>query len=378
MMTRIAMAIVLLPALAFAAPICRQLDIPGAGYTQGFQLNNAGQIAFGSDIGGFIYSGGAWQKLPAPPGYQASDIGATGINDYGLIAGAAGSAAFLYSAGAYRIFNYPGDANTHTLPRTVSDSGLVLGSADEYDGAGNQTSGTGFIYNPGNAAGYPAGFTTLTPRLPDGTAARYTILGNMNASGKFVGSSRFPRHGQVGFIYDPSAAQPYRFFSLSNGWGARPRGLNDQGQIAGGTYNPDTWISQGFFRDGSADLLITCPELDSGGGVFLSSLNNAGLMAGDVFDSNGGFHGLVVYPSVAAAIADLEGAVAGVGPGKSLEAKLDAVSKANAAGRTGPACDGLAAFGSEVSAQSGKSIDAQQAASFLDEAHTISRALGCK
>jgi hypothetical protein len=299
-MKTLCMAALLLSIPAFASPICRQLDAPGSTYTQGFQLNNAGQIAFGTDVGGFVYSAGAWEQLPTPPGSAQSDFGASGINDLGTIAGVASGAGFLFSGGSYSFFRYPSSDYTNNLPRTVNDNGLVLGEADHFDADGNAT-GIAYIYNPGPAAGYASGFTLVDPRLPGGFASSTTILGNMNRAGKFVGSGRYPGHGGVhGFIYDP-AAGGYSFFKLADGSAARPRGINNQGEIAGGAYTPD-FISQGFFLDANGvETRITCPELNAPGGVFVSSLNDAGLMSGDVFDAQGNIHGLVVYPSAAAA-----------------------------------------------------------------------------
>jgi virginiamycin B lyase len=74
---------------------------------------------------------------------------------------------------------------------------------------------------------------------------------------------------------------------------------------------------------------------------------------------------------------DLAGAVAGVGPGKSLAAKVSAIENAFAADDTAVACATLNAFINEVDAQAGKKISTTVAASLAAQANGIGAALGC-
>ncbi len=76
-------------------------------------------------------------------------------------------------------------------------------------------------------------------------------------------------------------------------------------------------------------------------------------------------------------LADLLLAVTGVGPGKSLEAKVTEI-QGKVAARTGAAaCGSLGAFVNEVNAQTGKKIGAAQAASLVGQARNIMATLGC-
>jgi outer membrane lipoprotein SlyB len=76
-------------------------------------------------------------------------------------------------------------------------------------------------------------------------------------------------------------------------------------------------------------------------------------------------------------LTDLGAAVAGVGPGRSLAAKVAAIGGYVAANDTLDACALLDAFISEVNAQTGKTISAAQAASFITQAQDIEVALSC-
>jgi streptogramin lyase len=75
-------------------------------------------------------------------------------------------------------------------------------------------------------------------------------------------------------------------------------------------------------------------------------------------------------------LTDLGVAVAGVGPGRSLTAKVTAIEGYVAANDTANACDALGAFVNEVNAQTGKKISTAQAASFILLAKDIEAALG--
>jgi hypothetical protein len=78
-----------------------------------------------------------------------------------------------------------------------------------------------------------------------------------------------------------------------------------------------------------------------------------------------------------AQLADLLAAVDGVGPGKSLAAKVGNAQAALAEGDTGAACNVLGAFVNEVEAQSGKSLTTSQAAQLVADATRVQAVFGC-
>jgi hypothetical protein len=76
-------------------------------------------------------------------------------------------------------------------------------------------------------------------------------------------------------------------------------------------------------------------------------------------------------------LSDLANAVAGVGPGRSLAAKVRAIERGLAANDTPDACATLNDLIDEINAQTGKKISTALAASLISQAHDIEAALGC-
>jgi hypothetical protein len=76
-------------------------------------------------------------------------------------------------------------------------------------------------------------------------------------------------------------------------------------------------------------------------------------------------------------LTELLGAVTGVGSGSSL-AEVKEIQADVAASDKTDACGSLTAFISEVKAQTGKKLNAKQAASFIQRLQNIEAALGCK
>jgi streptogramin lyase len=85
----------------------------------------------------------------------------------------------------------------------------------------------------------------------------------------------------------------------------------------------------------------------------------------------------VVVEGAAEQLSELRAAVTGVGPGKSLASKFASVGADVAAGGTEEACAELDAFAHEVTAQTGKKLDAALSASIRGRAHDIEAALAC-
>jgi len=78
--------------------------------------------------------------------------------------------------------------------------------------------------------------------------------------------------------------------------------------------------------------------------------------------------------SAADQLGELADSVAGIGPGQSLARKVAAIQ---AAGDIADACAALADFNQEVSAQAGKKLGTEQAATLLAGARGVDAALGC-
>ena len=114
-----------------------ELDYPEAdAQTAPYAINNAGEVVGyfnnGSNVEGFIYSGGAngtWTALNVP---GASNTYAYGINNEGQVLGdysdANGEHAFIYSNGIYTTLDFPNGLPAGTDAYAFNDAGEVVGS----------------------------------------------------------------------------------------------------------------------------------------------------------------------------------------------------------------------------------------------------------
>ena len=85
----------------------------------------------------------------------------------------------------------------------------------------------------------------------------------------------------------------------------------------------------------------------------------------------------ITYASFGEQHAALLASATGVGPGKSLANKARQIQAAVAANNPAGACASVAAFMHEVSAQTGKKLTAEQAASLTTQAENIQATLSC-
>lgn len=92
-------------------------------------------------------------------------------------------------------------------------------------------------------------------------------------------------------------------------------------------------------------------------------------------------HLVITLPGDGDAVASLEALLAkvtGVGPGRSLAAKVRSAQRSLSAGDEAGACSALADFIHHVSVQSGKSLTEAQAAEFVSDANEIRAVIGCE
>lgn len=372
----IALAI-LTPGRALADYTCELLDVPGAAWTQVFQINAAGQVAAGSSLGAWVYTGAGWQQVLPPDGsgIDPADVGALGINDYGVVVGGVGpedgssAQGFIASSGTFRLFSTPFPSPI-TSPRSVGNNGVVVGTVGDLP--------VGFIYNPLPDPAYPPGFTLLAPALPDGTAANQLLLSGMNGLGQFVGSVRFPGQPRFAFLYDPGwrdhgrseVMTLFRFGDLHSA----ARGINDFGRIVGFVLGDDGGF-QGILRTNLRDRPLTCPGLPGVFSLSPQSINNRGVVSGVWDDSSTTQHGFIAYPDPADDLADLLQAAAGAG--RSLESLARLAQASFAAGRVQAACLALAAFRAEVQLLPARRLAPELARAFTAEARAIAAEVGC-
>ena len=279
----------------FAAPYAFTLiDYPGAQFTQPFGINNKGQVALGTDLGSFVYQGGSFNPLPAPP--AGIFLGANGINDSGTVVGGASDSlgsfeeGFILSGGVlpYSFFTQPGW--TDTQARAIGNSGLVTGYSTIGSGFGLGES-VGFIYDPSKPPGQQ--FTNIVP------AANTTVIiaQGINAAGQVVGGFKVQGFGsQTAFLREPNGT--INTFRINNG-STGARGINDNGLIAGFVILP-TSTPMAFVGDSSGFQLLQCPARICNGvtGTGAEGINNAGQVVGSWFDAADGLHGFIATPVV--------------------------------------------------------------------------------
>ncbi len=111
-------------------------------------------------------------------------------------------------------------------------------------------------------------------------------------------------------------------------------------------------------------------------GTVCEGINNARQVVCEFTDEAGTGHAFIASPPEVA-LADLLDEVTGVGPGKSLEAKVMAAQTDFAGADIASTCSDLSDLVSEVNAQTGKKIGAAVAGAIIANTAAIETALGC-
>jgi probable HAF family extracellular repeat protein len=185
-------------------------------------INDSGQIIGRNNqiIGGtnmpqsFLYTAGTFTPF-AFPGAFSTD--AKGINDSGEIVGeyrdASGEHAFLYANGSFTTIDVPGAAGT--FPYGIDDSGQILGLYQTVDASGVLSSYS-FLGTPGN-------FALLDVNLP-GVVFHDPIVQAISGSGQIAGCDSY--NPTMCFIGTPGS---YTEVDLPK----YPTGINDSGQVVG-------------------------------------------------------------------------------------------------------------------------------------------------
>jgi PEP-CTERM motif len=179
------------------------IDFPGSTITQGYAINDSGQIvgAYNIDIG-FLFSNGIYSTFAPEPGALP-----TGINDSGQIVGASSPGTFLDTNGSVTILSVPG-TNEGGVPG-INNLGQVVQSL----GNGSSTADL-------NVYVFSNGVPTLITALPTGTYATA-----INDEGDIVG---FANGGC--FVYANGTMSP---INVPGGTCIWVSGINDSGQIVG-------------------------------------------------------------------------------------------------------------------------------------------------
>ena len=240
-----------------------------------------------------------------PPASSTSNVFLTGINSSGqavgdYIDGHDDVHGFIYdiSTGQYTALDdvtggafYPGFGTypDGTLATGINNSGNVVGSFTDSGGVSH-----GFIYTAG---GHPA-FTTV-----DAPGAAATSLDGINNSNEVFGT--YSASGVTSYFTENTDGSGFTPLSnLPTGTNVTVFAINDSGSLLG-TYNDSAGNVHSFVYTSGATAEIIDPNAEylpsvspgESTGTQASAINNAGVVAGTFFDTNGVAHGFVATPS---------------------------------------------------------------------------------
>jgi len=294
----------LLSAPALAAPHYSFYDYPGAiatlflglndrGVAVGFTPLNSPEISFYFDIHRHVFT-----PIANIPGFDETEV--WNVNDAGTTVGIAHaddysteSAFFRDSDGNVTLLPHPG--LPYSEAQGINDAGDVVGEAWNAD----WSQAVGYLYRPADGS-----FTDFLPS-PD------TEVHGINNKGEVVGSVQL----DAGAAYKNSPAGGYGFyrsrngaitFFLVDGMGPVPRSINDEGIVSGEIFEADGTI-KGFvvafddancvpgtahFRAVHTSLIVAPGQVST----LVQAVTDRGETAGVVVDASGGTHGFVATP----------------------------------------------------------------------------------
>lgn len=383
--------------------------INDAGQVTGFALTAAGEVH------AFLYGNGSMTDL----GETGSNSSGNTLNNAGQVAGevtpVGGTArAALFIAGTQRIFATSGSTSTADF---INEQGLVTGIYTDTMGTHvflDSSKGSSFVdvmpgvatflagsrvlsasgalagnYKPG---GINHGFIYAGGKATDigSLGGGYTVATAINRTGKITGLSAGLDGQRHAFLYNGTTLQD---LGTLGGDLSVAYGLNDDDQVTGESTTSVGQLHAFVSQNGALlDLgelvngLVTGSDVTESKGI---GINTSGQVIGlyyistptDLqsplrtrsFIANTGQSSLPVTQLFQALVT----AVAGVGPGGSLLAKVESALTKYLVGDIRGSCFSLGALINEVDAQTGKKIDPQIAAQLLQDTNALQAAMGC-
>ncbi|HLJ94507.1 MAG TPA: PEP-CTERM sorting domain-containing protein [Gemmataceae bacterium] len=243
------------PAYSYAT-----LDVPGSILTEGYGINDAGEVAgtFWKPLDnraahGFLYSGGSYTLFDVP---GSTTTYGYGINSSGQVVGGffatANIQAYVRSGGSYTTLNIPG--SDAAAAQAINSSGQIVGFYE----SNNIAPVSGFLYSGGSYQ------SLLGPAY------------GINSYGQIVGSFGLYSNGSYTPLNVPGLAT----------------GINDAGDIVG-TFQDGINPDHGFLYHNGSYLTVDVPgalRTDAYG------INNAGQIVGYYVDASGG-HAFIATPT---------------------------------------------------------------------------------
>lgn len=276
-LSKLLLAILVLPGLAMAAPLYRMTWLPQDFTAAG--LDGAGRVVGTAQGGAAVWSTGGTTYLGTLlPGSEG-----LAINNGGSIVGRVGSDAFVYAGGAFAVFNVAPAYGTWAT--AINDAGQVAGF-----GAVGFSETYAFLHQSGAVTQLGSFGGTIS------------VANAINASGHIAGFAS--RAGDGDDWGDPRrTASVYRDgvqhdLGSLGGWFSEANDINDAGFVAGWSGLDDNFSERPFLFSPDENRMI---DLGTLGGVSgrANALNNAGVVVGlSGIGSVGGFdyHAFIYGP----------------------------------------------------------------------------------
>ncbi len=388
-----------------ATGVTTQLGVLGDGayYSVALGINAAGDVVGSSaeqPLDGsypgraVLYPGGGGPEFLPPLGAPSV---AQGINDAGLIVGAAffatpywTSKAFLYDPRGLILTDIHAEITgaTHSRATAINAGGDVVGSFDR-------------LGQPRQAFFRHANGPLQVLSLPAGLSTDVDTMG-VNASGQVIGTTNYSTGNEPisAILWSGGTARDLGTLPPLDPLHPVPKatvalGINGSGQVVGGSNVAPVcpadvfcaWKTHAFLYSSGVmqDLNELIPS-DSGWELLsATAINDAGQITALGQDRSGQSSvALLLTPSAPSPTSMIESLVRLVegfnlpkGTQNSFLTKLQHAQTALAAGDTSSACDALGAFLNETRAQAGKKLTADQAAQMTSGAQQIRAAIGC-
>jgi probable HAF family extracellular repeat protein len=367
------------------------------GSSQSFGINDAGQAtglvrlsAYGSLPRGFLFDAGAVTVFGTLGGTFSQGNAVNGSGQVAGVSGTAGGAgnrAFLWSSGVMTDLGVLGLGSlNNSEARGINDAGQVVGVSSTAAGANHA-----FLWQGGS-------MTDLGVLPGGGTISSAADINNL---GQVVGFSNVPgTFSQVQHAFLWTSQGGMVDLGTLGGSTSQARSINDAGAVVGMSVTASNQTRPFIYRNGvMTDLLTLLPAGHCYATIDVNAINNDGTIIGSA-QVSGQQHRAVLLvpggtstgttncggpppqpPTPAELIAQMRALAANIdraGVANSMDVKLRQVL--NALGDTGKAtaCNHLAAFINEVDAQSGKHLNAADAADLRLKAAQLAGMIGCQ
>ncbi|MEJ2516136.1 MAG: SGNH/GDSL hydrolase family protein [Gammaproteobacteria bacterium] len=320
----------------------------------------------GSSGGPPDFTGGQWSSPEGPswPTVFASMFGLTATPS--LVPGGNN-----YAWGGARTGVNTDAGGVPWLDQQVGVYGLTGAAPDADTLVSIMIGGNDVANNLGNAAALEAGIASIVTQMTNlyGRGVRQFLVANVPD----IGAT--PRFQDIDAVA-PGTAAFATMWTMQ--WNAALEAALDQLELPGAVINFFDFYS--FSRD--PDLLAGFANTTDACLTDTSICSDpASYFYWDPFHPSSTSHALLadgLYRAlVPVRLQQLLADVTGVGPGRSLAAKMGRAQSYYAASNIGATCSVLGAFVNEVEAQTGKKLTAAQAAAFTSDASAITEALGC-